>query len=1315
MKRVKVLSLFLAGSLLFHTAGIDALATAALDPVSASESVDESGEESSEEIPSRENPEQSSAENGENEENVGQPSTEDDETKNPSDEKEKDTESEENSGNKENSEAEDNSENPENRENPDDQESVKDEELSPDEENSEDTVSENTISENTISENTISENTLPEEDENAFDIFPGLSDNYIMSSQQLADKRELAAHVGDIVAKNTGNAEDYPDAEGIYELGEVVYLAETEAEAAEVAKAFGGTVDSYSYEVAVISLPKQATVAMAIAAAAEPDLKLPAVWPNYYSYLNDDTDIMPDDHMADDFASDDLVSDASTPDDSSFDDITPDAYTPADPGFSRQWHHDYIGARYAWAAGYKGKGIKVAVIDTGLQKNHEDLSANAVSGRNFSNGAGGSAFDGDNGKHGTHVAGIIAAAANGKGGVGIAPEAQVRGYAVFNTQSQTNSAYINRAINAAVADGNDIINMSLGGPMYDGNSAKVVQNAYKKGVAIFASAGNDDSNGNNFPASYSGAISVGAVDRNSARASFSNYGSTVKLSFPGVGIYSTVPTGYDTMSGTSQASPAAAGTAAVVLSANQSIKNKTGKSRVDALLSAMKSSTNRCTSSGMGAGTTWLPGVLKLATDMTTPAAPTITITEKASDKAGKTYIAENVTVTLSTKTAVGVELYYTTDGKAPAYKNGQVTVGQKYTKAFKLGGSRNKTVKAIAVNPITGKISKVSTKACVLTPNPTSVTVTSADGIENGKARIVAGKALKLTATVNPSYAISSKVVWTVDDTAKAEGITVSNGTVKTKASKTASTKAGKYTVTATATEKDGKTTISTVKGTYTFNVIDSATIKKVAFLDKDKKALKSRNMNTVNGRTFSLIDYLTVTKTDAASKTDIDLTGAAAADEVVWSSSNTKVATVANGVITAVAPGKAVIKAISNDGCKKSASYTVTVTQPVTKLTLSGPHKVAAGKSITLTASVTPSNATNKKLDWKVLDNDKVTVNASGKVTAKKDAAGTCTVMAAARDGSGKSYAYAVSIVSGEITSIKLSATKLTLFSPKTGKLSTAKLTADIKGKDGMDMTMINWTSSAPSIASVDSKGNVTAKSAGKATITCAATDGSNKKATCTVSVTIPMSGLFIGTTNSYGEYTSSGYIGCIASGKSIKMSAKYTSNYGTPTNKKVIWKSSNENILSVDKNGKVTAKKGATGSAYITATAADGSGVTSNKYTFTVTPLFKKFTIENGFVAVGWDGTGKNAKGYAPTYYTVTVSGGKNPGLKKASDSSYFYPVPGKVTTNKPSSSIRLYTSDLQKMTVTVKLQDGSGLSAKRSIYVARFKDGTIKFFK
>lgn len=1263
MKKIKILSLFLAGTLLFHTTGIDVLATEAADPVSVSESAADPEKESSEEISGEKNPEPSSTEDGESEDNPEQPSAENNETKDSTEAEEKDTE------NKEDSEDE---------ENPNEQEPVENEELTADEENSEDTVSENTIS----------ENTLPEEEEDAFDIFPGLGDSYTMSSQQMADKRELAAHVGDIIEKNTRKAEDYPDAEGLYELGEVVYLAETEAEAKEMAEAFGGTLDSYSYEVAVISLPEKATVAMAVAAAAEPDLKLPAVWPNYYDYL--DSDISEINAIGSTKATDDEV--------------------------ATQWQHDYIGTTYAWAAGFTGDGIKVAVIDTGLQKGHEDLSANAKDGKNFVNGANGTTLNTDNQTHGTHVAGIIAADDNGKGGVGIAPDATVTGYCVFPTDKNesTKASDCMAAINAAVGDGNTIINMSLGGPMYNGLYAETVQKAYNKGVAIFASSGNDDTDANNFPAAYPGVISVGAVDQNSARASFSNYGSTVKLSFPGVHIYSTLPSGYGYMSGTSQACPAAAGTAAVILSAREDIRSKSGKARVDALLSAMKTSTTKCTNSGMGAGTTWLPGVLKIATDMTVPDAPVISIKENASDKAGKTYIAEQLNVTLAAKTAVGVKIYYTTDGKSPTYKNGEIMVGTEYTAPFSVGDAKNINIKAIAVNPITGKVSKVATKACVLTPNPRSVSVASADGIASGKAKIAAGKTLKLTAIVTPSYAISTKVVWNVDSNATAQGITVANGTVKTKAS----TKAGTYTVTATATQKDGKTTINNVKCTYTFNVIDSTTIKKVAFLDNNKKALKAQNLDT--GKTFPLKDYLTVTKTDAKAKKDTDLTGTVAADEVVWSSTNTNVATVTDGVIEAVAPGKATIKAISNDGGNKSASYTVTVVQPVTEITLSGPQKVAAGKGITLTAAIQPVNATNKKLDWKVSGNGNVTVNTSGKVTVKKNATGTFNVIATAKDGSNKSSAaYTVNIVSGEIKTITLSTKALTLFVPakNSNAATTGTLKATVTGS-GADTSLIQWTSSAPSIASVDPQGNVTALSAGKAIITCASTDGSNKKATCTVNVTIPMSKLAIGPADSYGDYDGQGYFGYIAAGKSIKMSAKYSSNYGDPTNKKVTWASSNNNILTVDKSGKVTANKNAkVGSeAIITATAADGSGVISNQYTFIVSPLYKRIYIDEYRSVVGVRADGKIDE-LNLTYYTVAVSGGKNPGLSKkwvaVSQTSGYYtlmPIPGQQTTSKTTTS-GLTTKDALKMTVTAKLRDGSGLTAKFSIYMIRLPNGSI----
>lgn len=1285
MKKAKILSLLLAGSLLFNTAGIDAMATAASDPVLAEQTVEAPNEESSEENagaetseqPSEEetgkeseevkDPEQSSGtEEGKDEKSDGtetpeQPSGEEGENKKPSDETEQPSEETEQP--------------PEETEQPSEEtEQPSEETEDPDMDDA--SLDETEDSEDSVSEDTISENTLPEtEEEDAFAIFPGLGENYTLSSAQMADKKVLAAHVSDILSTYARNAEEYPDADGIYELGEVVYLAETAEEAEQVAAAFGGNVDSYSFGVAVISLPKNATVTMAVAAAAEPDMKLPAVWPNYYNYLT----------------SDGTESKAVS--------------GPSDPGLGEQWQHDYIGSNYAWAAGYKGQGVKVAVIDTGLQQSHEDLSSNALTGKNFVGGASGTSYSADNGTHGTHVAGIIAADDNGRGGVGIAPDAQVRGYCVFPASGGANTSDIMRAIKSAVDDENDIINMSLGSPMYSADYEKVVKEAYSKGVAIFASSGNEDTDGYSFPAVYSGVISVGAVDQNSARASFSNYGSTVKLSFPGVHIYSTIPSGYGYMSGTSQASPAAAGTAAVILSADTSIQAKTGKARVDALFAKMKSSTTKCSSSGMGAGTTWLPGALKIATDMTAPDAPVITI--KETPKTGTTYAAESVTATISTKTAVGVEIWYTTDGKNPTYKNGEVLNANKYTEgeSIILTGAKKVTIKAIALNPITGKVSKAASMACTLAPVPSKVTLLSKTGI----SRVAPGKSLALTAAVTPDYAVSAKVQWSVNDKAKSAGITVANGTVKTKGT----TPAGTYTVTATAVGADGKT-YNGVSGTYEFKVIGGATIKKIALQDEEGKAVKARALDI--GKTLDLKPFLKVDMQDGSAQ---------AADDVIWFSSNSKVATVEDGVVTALAPGKAVIKATSNDGFNKSASCNVTVNQPITGIVLSGPQKVAVGKTITLKTTISPANATNKKLTWKVEGNANVTV-ANGKVTAKAGASGTCKVTAEAVDsGKAVSAPYTVTIVSGEITKITLSATSMVLFSKKVNANTpqTGKLTASVEGKSGADTTQIEWVSSAPSIVSVDTSGNVTAKAAGKAVITCAATDGSNKKAACTVNVNVPMSKISIGTTDSYGDYFDDigGYGGYIAQGKSIKMSAKYSSNYGVPNNKGVTWSSSNTNILTVDKNGKVTANKDAKIGSYaiITATAADGSGVTSNPYLFSVTRLYEKLEVRQPYIDAFRVDAFEGQYYWNPPYFTVSVSGGKNTGLAKDYDVDegcyYLSPIPSKPTTTKSLVTDRdsLTTKDAVKMTLTVKLRDGSGLTKKHTFWAVRDRAGNIAY--
>ena len=120
----------------------------------------------------------------------------------------------------------------------------------------------------------------------------------------------------------------------------------------------------------------------------------------------------------------------------------------------------------------------------------------------------------------------------------------------------------NGGLSAARNDGMDILNLSLGGPAYNGTVANAIKSMYDSGIAVFCSSGNDDTNALNYPASYKGAISIAAIDKGAQKSSFSSYGSKVRYAAPGVDIISTAKSGsYVSMDGTSMACPAAAGTA----------------------------------------------------------------------------------------------------------------------------------------------------------------------------------------------------------------------------------------------------------------------------------------------------------------------------------------------------------------------------------------------------------------------------------------------------------------------------------------------------------------------------------------------------------------------------------------------------------------------------------------------------------------------------------------------------------------------------------------------------------------------------------
>lgn len=217
----------------------------------------------------------------------------------------------------------------------------------------------------------------------------------------------------------------------------------------------------------------------------------------------------------------------------------------------------------------KGEGITVAVLDSGCFP-HSDLLPNLLPGMNMTT----SDTAEDRAGHGTHVSGIIAAAENDMGVIGVAPRARILPIKVLDDRARGNYAWIEAGIRAAVDAGVNIINMSLGAqspppPQF----YEAIRYAADRGVIMVAAAGNDSS-AVNYPARYDEVIAVGAVDQNSALARFSSRGDALDLVGPGVSIYSTyLKNDYAILQGTSQASPFISGVCALLMSY---AKNMTG-------------------------------------------------------------------------------------------------------------------------------------------------------------------------------------------------------------------------------------------------------------------------------------------------------------------------------------------------------------------------------------------------------------------------------------------------------------------------------------------------------------------------------------------------------------------------------------------------------------------------------------------------------------------------------------------------------------------------------------------------------------------
>ncbi|RED51875.1 S8 family peptidase [Cohnella lupini] len=219
----------------------------------------------------------------------------------------------------------------------------------------------------------------------------------------------------------------------------------------------------------------------------------------------------------------------------------------------------------------KGKGITVAILDTGCDITHPDLQERIIGGRNFTNddGAKIDEFKDYNG-HGTHVAGTIAATQNNNGVVGVAPEVNLLIIKVLDKNGSGQYEWIINGIHYAIEQKADIISMSLGGPTDLPELHEAIQKAVSRNIVVVCAAGNqgdgfDYTDEFDYPGCYNEVISVGAIDLERRSSRFTNSNNEVDLVGPGEKILSTYLNGkYATLSGTSMATPHVAGAMALV-------------------------------------------------------------------------------------------------------------------------------------------------------------------------------------------------------------------------------------------------------------------------------------------------------------------------------------------------------------------------------------------------------------------------------------------------------------------------------------------------------------------------------------------------------------------------------------------------------------------------------------------------------------------------------------------------------------------------------------------------------------------------------
>ncbi|PCR91985.1 S8 family serine peptidase [Natrinema ejinorense] len=254
-----------------------------------------------------------------------------------------------------------------------------------------------------------------------------------------------------------------------------------------------------------------------------------------------------------------------------FDEVETEQRQPDDPQFSQQYAPQQVNAPEAWETTVGSENVTVAVIDTGTDYDHPDLRDQF--GSNPGTDPAGDTDDpaARGAKHGTHVSGIASATTDNGDGVAGISNSHLYAVRVLGGGGGGSWSDIADGIQWAVDNGADVINLSLGAPRQSGVVESAINYAYDNGTLPIAAAGNDGpcTDCVSYPAAYPNCVAVSALDPSENLARFSNTGPEIDVAAPGVDVLSTVPNGgYESLSGTSMASPATAGVAALGLAAN---------------------------------------------------------------------------------------------------------------------------------------------------------------------------------------------------------------------------------------------------------------------------------------------------------------------------------------------------------------------------------------------------------------------------------------------------------------------------------------------------------------------------------------------------------------------------------------------------------------------------------------------------------------------------------------------------------------------------------------------------------------------------